>query len=52
LAQRAPRLEALYGGFTGEPLDDDSREYVFVGRRESAPTPVAATASAAASSRT
>ena len=25
------RLEALYGGFAGEPLDDDSREYVFVG---------------------
>jgi SAM-dependent methyltransferase len=24
------RLEALYGGFAGEPLDDDSREYVFV----------------------
>ncbi len=28
------RLEALYGGFAGEPLDDDSREYVFVARRE------------------
>jgi SAM-dependent methyltransferase len=27
------RLEALYGGFTGEPLADDSREYVFVARR-------------------
>jgi SAM-dependent methyltransferase len=27
------RLEALYGGFEGEPLDDDSREYVFVARR-------------------
>ena len=26
-------LEALYGGFGGEPLDDDSREYVFVARR-------------------
>ncbi len=26
-------LEALYGGFAGEPLDDDSREYVFVARR-------------------
>jgi hypothetical protein len=26
-------LEALYGGFDGEPLDDDSREYVFVARR-------------------
>ena len=23
-------LEALYGGFAGEPFDDDSREYVFV----------------------
>ena len=27
------RLEALSGGFAGEPLDDDSREYVFVARR-------------------
>jgi SAM-dependent methyltransferase len=27
------RLEALYGGFAGEPLDDESREYVFVARR-------------------
>jgi hypothetical protein len=27
------RLEALYGGFAGEPLGDDSREYVFVARR-------------------
>jgi SAM-dependent methyltransferase len=27
------RLEALYGGFAGEPLDDDSREYVFIARR-------------------
>ena len=26
-------LEALYGGFDGEPFDDDSREYVFVTRR-------------------
>jgi hypothetical protein len=26
-------LEALYGGFSGEPFDDDSREYVFVARR-------------------
>ena len=25
-------LEALYGGFDGEPLDDESREYVFVAR--------------------
>jgi SAM-dependent methyltransferase len=27
------QLEALYGGFAGEPLDDSSREYVFVARR-------------------
>lgn len=27
------RLEALYGGFAGEPFDDDSHEYVFVTRR-------------------
>ncbi|HEY6960985.1 MAG TPA: class I SAM-dependent methyltransferase [Gaiellaceae bacterium] len=27
------RLEALYGGFAGEALEDDSREYVFVVRR-------------------
>lgn len=27
------RLEALYGGFAGEPFDDDSHEYVFVARR-------------------
>ena len=27
------RVEALYGGFAGEPLGDDSREYVFVARR-------------------
>jgi SAM-dependent methyltransferase len=27
------RLEALYGGFAGEPLDDNSAEYVFVARR-------------------
>ena len=26
-------LEALYGGFAGEPLDDGCREYVFVARR-------------------
>jgi SAM-dependent methyltransferase len=26
-------LESLYGGFAGEPFDDDSREYVFVARR-------------------
>ena len=28
------RVEALYGGFAGEPLADDSREYVFVARRD------------------
>ena len=27
------QLEALYGGFAGEPFGDDSREYVFVVRR-------------------
>lgn len=27
------RLEALYGGFAGEPFAEDSREYVFVARR-------------------
>ncbi len=27
------RLEALYGGFAGEPLQDNSPEYVFVARR-------------------
>ena len=26
------QLEALYGGFAGEPFADDSREYVFVAR--------------------
>jgi len=26
-------LEGLYGGFGGEALDDDSREYVFIARR-------------------
>jgi SAM-dependent methyltransferase len=26
-------VEALYGGFDGEPFDDESREYVFVARR-------------------
>jgi hypothetical protein len=25
-------LEALYGGFAGEPFTEDSREYVFVAR--------------------
>ena len=29
-------VEALYGGFAGEPLTDDSREYVFVARRPAA----------------
>jgi SAM-dependent methyltransferase len=29
-------LEALYGGFAGEPFADDSREYVFVARRRRA----------------
>jgi ubiquinone/menaquinone biosynthesis C-methylase UbiE len=28
------RLESLFGGFDGEPFDDDSREYVFVARRD------------------
>ena len=27
------QVEALYGGFAGEPFTDDSREYVFVARR-------------------
>jgi hypothetical protein len=27
------RVEALYGGFAGEPCTDESREYVFVVRR-------------------
>lgn len=26
-------LEALYGGFSGQPFADDSREYVFIARR-------------------
>jgi len=26
-------VEALYGGFDGEPFDDESREYVFIARR-------------------
>jgi hypothetical protein len=26
-------LEALFGGFDGEPFGDDSREYVFIARR-------------------
>lgn len=32
-------LEALYGGFAGEPCTDDSREYVFVTRRPPSGTP-------------
>ena len=28
-------VEALYGGFAGEPCSDDSREYVFIARRRS-----------------
>jgi ubiquinone/menaquinone biosynthesis C-methylase UbiE len=28
-------VEALYGGFAGEPFDDESGEYVFVARRRS-----------------
>jgi ubiquinone/menaquinone biosynthesis C-methylase UbiE len=27
------QLEALYGGFAGEPFTEDSREYVFIARR-------------------
>jgi ubiquinone/menaquinone biosynthesis C-methylase UbiE len=27
------QLEALYGGFAGEPFDDSSREYVFIAHR-------------------
>jgi hypothetical protein len=27
------RVEALYGGFAGEPFSEQSREYVFVARR-------------------
>jgi hypothetical protein len=27
------QVEALHGGFAGEPFDEDSREYVFVARR-------------------
>jgi SAM-dependent methyltransferase len=30
-------LEALYGGFAGEPFADESREYVFVARRPGDP---------------
>ena len=30
-------LEALYGGFEGEPFTEDSREYVFVARRTALP---------------
>ena len=31
------RLEALYGGFAGEPLEDSSHEYVFVTRKSAEP---------------
>ncbi|MBW3613555.1 MAG: class I SAM-dependent methyltransferase [Chloroflexi bacterium] len=31
-------LEALYGGFSGEPFGEESREYVFVARRPGGPT--------------
>jgi SAM-dependent methyltransferase len=39
-------LEALYGGFDGEPFGDESREYVFVTRRPAARrhTPITAAA--------
>jgi len=30
----ALELEALYGGFAGEPFTDDSNEYVFVARHK------------------
>jgi ubiquinone/menaquinone biosynthesis C-methylase UbiE len=33
------QLEALYGGFAGEPFDEDSREYVFVARPDSRTRP-------------
>jgi hypothetical protein len=35
-------LEALYGGFAGEPFTDDSREYVFVTRRPGGRAPESA----------
>ena len=38
------RLEALYGGFAGEPLDDNSHEYVFVARRLKGGPPAVTTA--------
>jgi len=28
------KVEALHGGFAGEPFDENSREYVFVARSE------------------
>lgn len=31
-------LEALYGGFDGEPFTDESREYVFIARRPDRPS--------------
>lgn len=33
LAVAGLRIEAPYGGFAGEPLDDDSSEYIFVACR-------------------
>jgi hypothetical protein len=32
--RRTRRADPLYDGFAGESLDDDSREYVFVARRD------------------
>ena len=32
-------LEALHGGFAGEPFTDESREYVFIARRRAGPRP-------------
>jgi SAM-dependent methyltransferase len=38
-------VEALYGGFAGEPFTDDSGEYVFVARRRTETQPAAAKSS-------
>lgn len=38
-------VEALYGGFVGEPFTDDSREYVFVARQSDDPGGIAGRAS-------
>lgn len=35
-------IEALYGGFAGEPCGDDAREYVFVTRRPATTSPTLA----------